>query len=396
MYCHNHKSDAVVFVGGGFAGLTTALQLSRKKNRPSIILIEPRDRFVFTPLLYELLSAELNLWEVAPTYKSLVEDQGIVLIQEYVKIIDTQEQKVVTESGLEIEYAKVVIATGSNTNDFSIPGVFEFALKFHTLADVELLKKMINDLKNCKEKIHKLVIVGGGPTGIELACKLSDLLKNKVQIDLIESGTRLLPNAKSFNKEQAELALNKRQIGIYCQTEVTSITANKIEMQSVKDGNIVNLDCPYKGIIWTAGTRAVYPQIVPQPQFIDERLAIDSYLNVIGLDNILAIGDVSCNKGTPYPTTAQVAMQQAATAALNLEAAFKGKTQVVFEFQDFGEMLSLGIGEASITSLGLTIAGPLAFTFRRLSYFTKMPNFGLGIRSASAWLLNIANKKKFS
>ena len=386
------NSDAVVVVGGGFAGLTTALQLSRKKNRPSIILIEPRDRFVFSPLLYEVLSGEIHFWEVAPTYQSLVGDRGIILIEEYVMRIDTQDQKVVTQSGLEIKYSKVVISTGSTPNYFGIPGALEHTLSFHNLGDVKLLRKQIKEFKKFQEMSNNLVVVGAGATGVELACKLSDLLKDKVQIHLVEMGPMVLPHGKSFNKEQSERALDKRKIRIHSQTKVTGITAHHVELQSLEDSKLLPFNLPCRVAIWTAGSRAVLPKIIPQPVLIQGKIPVDEYLNVIGFPNVLAVGDISFYQDISYPTTAQVAMQQGEVASINLAASLQGKNQKAFKFNDLGEMLSLGIGEASVTAFGLTMAGPLAFQLRRMAYLTKLPNISLTIRSASAWLLGATKK----
>tara|TARA_Y100001968_G_scaffold59475_1_gene50519 strand:+ start:71 stop:1255 length:1185 start_codon:yes stop_codon:yes gene_type:complete len=394
MELSNLKSDPVVFVGGGFAGLISSLELSRKQNRPKIILIEPRDRFVFSPLLYEFLSDEINLWELAPTYKALLEDKGIIFIQESVKLIDTNQKKVITESGMKVKYSKVIIGTGSKPNDFGIPGVKDYSLRFNTISDVKLLRLKIKELKNLPGVFNELVIIGGGATGVELACKLSDILQDKVQIHIVEIGTSVLPNGKAFNQEQAKKALMKRKIKIHCQTSVTAINANNIEIQSLIDPNLDSFYLPYRAVIWTAGSIASFPKIIPEPTLIQEKIAIDSYLNVLGFDNALAIGDVSFCLGTPYPSTAQVAMQQGEIAAINLDASLNGKHPKVFEFHDYGEMVSLGIGEASITALGFTISGHFAFYMRRISYLIRIPNSSLRIRSAVSWLLNATKKIK--
>tara|TARA_Y100001968_G_scaffold134165_1_gene122428 strand:- start:7716 stop:8900 length:1185 start_codon:yes stop_codon:yes gene_type:complete len=388
------KSEVVVLVGGGFAGLTTALSLSRRKNRSKIILIEPRPRFVFLPLLFELLSGEVTLWEIAPTYKSLVEEKGIVLIQEHVTSIDTVEQKVLTDSGLEVNYTKVVICSGSKPDDFGIPGVLEHALTFHNFRDVQLLKELINELKDLKERFPNVVVVGAGPTGVELACKLSDLLKGKAQIHLVELESKVLPNGKAFNQEQSERALNKRGIKVHLQTKVTSITANNVQLERIQTTSSDFFHLSYIGLIWTAGSRAVIPEIIPRSSLKQKRISIDAYLNVIGYENVLAIGDVAFNKDVPYPVSAQVAMQQGKLAARNLIASSQGSNLEVFKFNDFGEMISLGIGKASITAFGITLAGSIAFQARRIAYLTKTPHFSLKIRSATAWLLSHSKKCK--
>ena len=178
----------VVVVGGGFAGLTTVIALSKYKPRPQIILIEPRSRFVFLPLLYELLSGELQAWEVAPSYKSLLSERGISVIEEFVEKIDANKKQVITSSGLILQYSQVVVCTGSTTEDFGVRGFKENAFTFYSLEAVERLRKLIYAIKTNKKASKALVIVGAGATGIELACKISDLLDGNAAIHLIELG----------------------------------------------------------------------------------------------------------------------------------------------------------------------------------------------------------------
>ncbi len=378
----------VVIVGGGFAGLTTALALSRSKPRPPIILIEPRSRFVFLPLLYEVLSGELQAWEVAPTYKSLLCDRGIVLIEDFVLKVDTNDQKVITASGLILRYAQIVLGTGSRSNDFGVPGVNEHALMFQQLEDVDSLRKCIHKLKGSIDKEKTLVIVGAGSTGVELACKLADLLDNEVHVHLIEMGERVLRNGKSFNQEQVEKALQLRGVEVHLNTKVLAIHSDKIELENTKDNELKTSFLMYSALVWVAGTKPSLPSLLPVQNFKDCKLQIDQYLCVKGFKNVLALGDAAFNEEYQWSATAQVAIQQGEAAAKILKALRESKKPEPFEFHDYGEMLSLGIGEATITGLGLTLAGSLAFRIRRMAYLTRMPNFALGIRSAGAWLLD--------
>tara|TARA_Y100001968_G_scaffold45599_1_gene35659 strand:- start:35062 stop:36237 length:1176 start_codon:yes stop_codon:yes gene_type:complete len=384
------NSEAVVLVGGGFAGLNTAFALSRCQKPPKIILIEPRSRFIFFPLLFELLSGELMIWEVAPTYKSLIVNRGIALITDSVEHIDTDRKIVSTSSGLKVNFSQVVIATGTKSNNFLQTNISKNAYTFCNFSDVQLLRNLINELKFKNKTINTLVIVGAGPTGVELACKISDLLEKQIEIHLIEISGKILANSKAFNQSQAEIALQKRKIKIHLNTEILSMSSNNVLLKDIKNNRF---SISHRGLIWTAGTRAFFPQITPQPLLIEGRLPIDYKLRVKELPNVFALGDVAIDKDSPSPATAQVAIQQAEIVASNVMALRTGNPLKAFQFKDFGEMLSLGIGQATITGRGITLSGSLAYQIRRLTYLTKMPTISLGISSTVAWL--ISKKQKF-
>lgn len=387
MYDHNHNPETVVVIGGGFGGLATAIALCRSPNRPSIILIEPKDRFVFLPLLYDLLTKEVRTWEVAPSYNSLIEGKGIVLIKEYATKIDAYKKEVFTASGLKIRYSKVVLATGSKSDCLSVPGISKHALMFNTLIDVEILRKVINDIKKSQKSSNSIVIIGGGPSGVELACKVSDLLRRTAEIHLIERQSIILSEGQAFNQEQSVKALDLRGIRVHLLTEVIEVTSKKVLLRSTSNEDPDYFEISHRGLIWTAGKKASFPEIIPQPSFSKGRIRIDCNLNVIGIENMMAIGDVSINEEMPAIPTAQVAMQQGEIAAQNLVFAREGLDLQSFEAKDFGEMLSLGIGKASITGLGVTISGSMAFRIRRLIYLAKTFNLSWSIRSATSWLL---------
>ncbi len=382
------NSAPVILIGGGFSGLTTALALSRFKNRPPILVIEPRRKFVFSPLLYELLSGELKKWEIAPTYESLLTPKGIALIQERVTKIDPSSQTVETSSGLKVAFSYLIIGTGSELEDFGIKGVKEYALKFQSLEDVCTLRKLVTSLKQSTESSKVLTVVGAGPTGVELACKLADLLKGAAKIQLIELGGKILASSKAFNREQAEKALTKRSIMVNLYTKVIEITANEIKVESNSSYKKVVSSFIHNGVIWTAGTKPVVPLFTNLSVSQKNRISINSCLQVQGFKNILALGDAALNKENDWPLTAQVAIQQGESAAQTVMALRAGKVPSSFKFNDLGEMLSLGLGEATITGMGLTISGPLAFQIRRMAYLTRLPVLSLGLKSASAWLLD--------
>lgn len=386
-------AQPVVIVGGGFGGLSAALALSHQQPRPPIVLIEPNDRFVFLPLLYELLSGELQTWEVAPRYAQLLDNRGIVRLQERARRIDTVTGTVETDSGVCLAYGQLVLASGSEPQDFGIPGVREHALQFHTLSDVARLRNHLRQLQRQPRNNGvdrpgvALVIVGAGATGVELACKMADLLEGAAELHLIERGDSILPLAKAFNREQASLALQRRGVHVHLNQSVQSVQADSVTLQ---DPNTPPLK--HNGLIWTAGTRPRVPELIPNPQCRGERLLVDASLCSLTSPNLVVIGDVAAHDnadGTAgdWPRTAQVALQQGEAAARTVMAIRARVQAPPFQYNDLGEMMSLGKGEASLTGLGLTLAGPLAYRLRRLTYLARLPGLSLGLRAAGAWLL---------
>ena len=133
--------DAVVIVGGGFGGLTAALSLRSRDPSLPIVLVEPRERFLFQPMLYELLSDELQLWEVAPPYRDLLSGRGISWLQDTVQSIDGDGRTLITAGGQILRWSQLLIATGAESADFGIPGVRRHAIGFRDLADVATLRR---------------------------------------------------------------------------------------------------------------------------------------------------------------------------------------------------------------------------------------------------------------
>jgi len=388
------EAPPVVIVGGGFAGLTLALQLSRQRPRPPIVLVEPQPQFAFLPLLYELLSGELQAWEVAPRYDDILQSSGIALIQDRVSAIHWQDHAVVTLGGQRLTYGQLVLATGSAPNDFGVPGVKEHALHFHSLEDVSRLRQLVRTLSRGtgsadEDPTPALVIVGAGATGVELACKLADLLEGRASIHLIEQGDQVLPLARAFNREQALVTLKRLKIHCHLQARVETISADNVLFS--QDGRTTTLH--HKGLIWTAGSKPRRPPCVPELSQTEGRLAVDEQLRSLDLPDCVVIGDLGIHQpadghAKPWPSTAQVAMQQGEAAMATVMAMRRNQEPPAFHFNDLGEMLSLGKGNATLTGMGMTLSGPLAFKVRRLTYLARLPKASLGLRSAGAWLLS--------
>jgi NADH:ubiquinone reductase (non-electrogenic) len=371
---------SLVIVGGGFGGLYTALALAARRQHPPLLLIEPNERFLFLPLLYELLSGELRSWEIAPRYDALLAGRGVAWLRDRVEAIDADAGSLRTAGGHCLSFSRLVVATGGRTDSFGIPGVIENALFFRSLQDVERLQHLVEALRQRRTSLQRLAVVGAGPSGVELACKLADLLAGCAVVELIEQGPTALPQARSFNREQAVAALQRRDVRLRTGVGVMAVATDRLELS---DGSSLAVEAT----VWTAGLHLNPPPITPAPARDSRgRLLCNAELQLRHHPRIFAIGDVAALPGEPLPATAQVAFQQADCLAANLIGAEQEEPLAPFVFNDLGEMLSLGIGEASLTANGITLAGRAAFQLRRLAYLTRLPGAGHQLRVAGGWL----------
>lgn len=370
-------TSPIVIVGGGFAGLYTALELARRPGHPPLLLVEPRDRFVFLPFLYERLSGELPLWQMAPRYDALLAGHGIGWQRSRVAAVEPETAQLLLDSGQRLSYSQLVLATGAKPDSFGIPGVEEHALRFHSLEDVESLKAQ---LPNIRERV---AVVGAGPSGVELACKLADLLRGQASVEVIERGERCLPHAKAFNRSQAELALQQRDVRLRCQCKVQAIEPGLLKLENEQEqSSTLSVDA----VIWTAGQRTALPA---GSLLTDARGRLRCHANLQSEcdKRIFSLGDAAAIPHDPeLPATAQVAFQQAQLLARNLLLARDEQPLEDFKWKDLGEMLSLGIGDATLTGMGLTLAGSSAYQLRRWTYLTRLPGCRLPLQVAAGWL----------
>ncbi len=372
----------IVIVGAGFAGMTFALNLKNLNPSLPILVIDSQTNFIFKPLMYEVLSKEIRSWEATPKFANIFSDAGITFLRNCLTKISFKENILEFSDELKLSYQYLVICTGSIPNSF-IKGVDENCYFFN---DVHDLNKLNSFLKKSQDTaLHKkLFIVGGGPSGIELACKIKDIFTDQFEINVIEKSNEILNKNKSFNREQAEKALEKRKINVLLNSTVKEVSETKISISS--EVGITSLDKDI--VIWTAGVK-------PNLSYLETdqitkkfgRILVNNNLQIENHKNCFAIGDISVIEGMEdLPITAQVAMQEGNHLANNLELLIQEKDPLPFEFQDNGEMISLGIGEASISGLGVTLSGKLAFEARRLIYASKLPDITESLKSASSWI----------
>ncbi|MDC3118383.1 FAD-dependent oxidoreductase [Prochlorococcus sp. AH-716-K03] len=375
----------IVIVGAGFGGMTVASNLKRLNPSLPILVVDSEAKFMFKPLMYEVLSEELSMWESAPEFSSIFSNLGITFLRNCLTKIRFDEKILEFSDDLNIGYEFLILCTGSVSNSFSVKGVDENCYFFNNLNDLKKLKSFLQKFQNNKTK-KKLFVIGAGPSGVEIACKINDIYKNKFDISIVERSNEILGRNKIFNREEAEKALERRKINVFLNSTVQEISDQKISI--LDDSEIKDLDQDV--VIWTAGIKPNLPYIDEQVTQKDGRILVNKKFQIDNFLNAFAIGDISIIKGMEdLPLTAQVAMQQGNHLANNIQLLFEERDLLPFDFEDNGEMISLGIGEASISALGVTLSGKLAFKARRLIYASKMPDIGKSLKSTASWLFQI-------
>jgi demethylphylloquinone reductase len=380
----------ICILGGGFGGLYTALRLHQlvwePGQKPEITLIDRHTNFVFTPLLYELITGEMQSWEIAPPFAELLKGTDIRFVQGSVDWIDKTQKSVTLEDGTEIDYDRLVLALGCETPAESVPGVTEHAISFRSLADAYKLDAKLRILAASSTEKIRIAIVGAGYTGVEVACKLADRLKERGRIRLIQSRDQILPNAPEFNRNAALKALEQRGVWVDLETNVSEITADSIGLIYKGQTDII----PVEIVMWTVGNQ-VSPAInhFGLPLNPHGKITVAQTLQVTENPDIFALGDAAAiidADGEFIPTTAQVAFQQSDFVAWNVWSSLTDRPLLPFRYTNLGEMMVLGDDNAVLSGLGLKLDGPLAYLTRRLVYLYRLPTLEHQLKVGLNWL----------
>jgi demethylphylloquinone reductase len=378
----------ISILGGGFGGLYTALRLTQLpwEVKPEIVLVDQNDRFVFLPLLYELLTRELESWEIAPPFAELLQNTGVSFRKAVVSGIDIDKSSVKLEDGLEITYDRLVLGLGGETPLDFVTGAKSYAYPFRTLADVYRLEEKLRVLEESESDKIRIAIVGAGYSGVELACKLADRLGNRGRFRLIELGDQILRTSCDFNREAAQKALEEKEVFIDLETKVESITEDTITLEYKEQKDIIPVDL----VIWTVGTKV--PSVVQSLPFKQNQrgqITTAATLQVIDYPGIFALGDLADShdaEGQTVPATAQVALQQADYAAWNIWASLNNRPLLPFRYQNLGEMMALGVNNATLAGLGIKLDGTIAHIARRAAYLYRLPTLEHQLKVGFSWL----------
>ena len=354
------KYPRIVIIGGGFAGIALSKKL-RNKN-VQVVLIDKHNYHTFQPLLYQVATGGLEAGSIAyPIRKVIQEYKDFYFRLTSVKEIDTKHQKIITEIG-DLHYDYLVIASGSKTNYFGNKEIERNSMSMKTIPQSLNIRSLILEnfeqavlTKNQADRntLINFVLVGAGPTGVELAGALAEMKKailqkdypdldiDKMQINLIQSGDRILNTMSEKSSAAAEKFLLDLGVKIWKNVRVTNYDGRTIT---------TNTDLTFDSatVIWTAGVQGVKIVGLDSKSFVEkvDRVRVNQYNQVVGYDNIFAIGDICSMETEKYPQghpmMAQPAMQQGKLLGENLIKLIHNKTMTPFEYKDKGSMATIG------------------------------------------------------
>ena len=348
------KKHAVV-IGAGFGGLACAKKL-RKSPSYSVTLIDRNPYQLFSPLLYQVSTASLPEDDIAFPVRTAYRD--VQFVRAEVTNIDATKKEIVLSNGKTISYDDLILAVGSEGTTFGIPGVAENAFQMKSVSDARAIRhSLLSTYENVEDGLLPLeslnvVIVGGGPTGVELAGAVKELqheirrefehIAPKATVTLLEAGPRLLPTFHPHSSKYTLKTLTKMGVQVEVDAAVVEATSRSLRL---KDGREI-----------VAGTRIWAAGVVAPPhwKFLGEtdrgnRIKVNSHLQIS--DSIWVVGDVASfpnSDGRPLPMVAPVAIQQGKHVARQIRRREANTSLEVFKYRDKGQMATIGRRKAVV------------------------------------------------
>jgi NADH dehydrogenase len=360
----------VVILGAGFGGLTAARALDRIAD---VTLVDRHNFQTFLPLLYQVSTAGLAADHVAYPIRGALRKTKVKFRMGSPISVDHKNKSVKLDSSEVLDFDYLIVALGSATNDFGIKGVAENALGMKTVNEALAIRSEImrrfEDLCRFEDNTKfSIAVVGGGPTGVEMAGAIAELKRGPLSSDmaeaaknidvyLVEAGPRVLPALSPKLSERTKSDLEKLGVKVLTGAVVKEVKPRQIQFA---DGTSI----PSEVSVWAAGVRgepAIAKLNIPQE---NGRVAVDPTMQVTNYPYVFAIGDAAGAKGTDgrfLPMVAPVAMQQARFVAKQIARLTSQKPLEKFKYIDKGSMATIGRHKAVVEVKGIRIGGVIAW-----------------------------------
>ncbi|MDP9249708.1 MAG: NAD(P)/FAD-dependent oxidoreductase [bacterium] len=398
----------IVIVGNGFGGVYVLKHLHNLlhgSKTAELYLVGETNYFLFTPLLHEVATGGLNRSNIVEPVRKVL---SCCLRKFYLgkaELINTTA-RTVSVSGEIVPYDYLVIATGAQTNFYNVPGAEQNAFTLKSIADAEKIKHQVIaqierathiDDEGLKKKMLRFVVVGGGPTGVELVAELAELVKDTfsryytcgvlkyVSLLLVQRQAELVPQFGKKIRAKSLAVLRKKGVEVVLQTAVEAVGSGHIILNGDKR-------IETETVIWVGGIKPNVPKFDIEPEKTpDGRLVVDEFFALPKHENVFALGDVAAfpDKDSYLPALAQVAEKQARALAENLARRLKNLPPKKFKYKHSGSLLSLGQWMAAGEIKGFAVSGRLCWWIWRTIYLLKFISVRKKILVAIDWTINL-------
>jgi NADH:ubiquinone reductase (H+-translocating) len=407
----------IVIVGNGFGGVYALKNLHKLfHDSPDvhITLVGETNFFLFTPLLHEVATGSIHPENIVELIHKVIDCCLDDFHQGRVESVNLDEHTV-TLGDKVLSYDYLVLAPGAETDFYNIPGAEEYTLPLKSLEDAIAIKnRLIDQIERAsyisdrdeRKKQLSYVIVGGGPTGVELAAEITEFVKDTfrsyypkdviedISITLIQRAGELMPQFSPVIRAKSLTVLERKGVRVLLGRAVSKVTDSSIEIDGTET-------LPASIVIWVAGVK---PANIKFNREVGKdhagKLIVDQYLALPGANNVFAIGDLASfvpeGATSPLPALAQVAVRQAKTAARNIERSVKGKPLQSFKYSSLGSLVSLGRWMAVGEVKNLHLSGDITWLIWRMVYLSKMISWQKKLKVAIDWTFDFFSPRDIS
>ena len=406
----------VLILGGGFGGMYAALEFERALSQGAdldVTLVNRDNFFLFTPMLHEVAASDLDITNIVSPVRKLL--RRVTFFHGDVESIDLANKRVGLSHGHEehchsLPYDHLVLALGSTTNFFNLPGLEARALTMKSLDDAILLRNRLianleeADFECCaplRAPLLNFVVAGGGFAGVETIAGMNDFLREAVRfyphlredmlrVILVHPGKMILPELGEKLGTYAKRKLMERNVEIHSNCKVTAVTDREV---TLSDGTTVTTNT----LVWTAGTcpNSLLDTLPCRKE--RGRVLVNEYLEVPEWPGVWAFGDCAVvpdrKTGKSHPPTAQHALREGKVAAQNILATIRGDRKKPFLFSTLGLLAPIGRRTGVANILGVNFSGFIAWWLWRTIYLMKLPRFEKKVRVALDWTLDLLFSK---
>jgi NADH dehydrogenase len=388
----------VVVVGAGFAGLAAVRALTEEHADIDVILIDRHIYSTFQPLLYQVATGGLNPGDIAYPVRNFAARRSVRYRHGTMTAIDENGRRVLLADGSDVAYDYLVVAVGAGVNYFGVPGAAEHAFALYTRGEAVQLRDLLFGRlerlasRNSTSGQLSIVVVGGGPTGVEMAGALAELrgagLRSafpeidpaNMKVILVEQGDELLAPFSPRLRKYALHELHRRGVDVRFRTTIREVGADFVR---IGDGSTMAAHLT----VWAAGVTV--PAAVTRwglPQGRGGRILVGNDLRVTGHERVFAVGDVALDPENPMPQLAQPAIQSGRHAGRQIGRLRSGEPTEPFRYHDKGTMATIGRRAAIVQLPHLQLRGTLAWLAWLLLHIMSL----LGNRNRASALINLS------